>query len=67
MTTRQAWILRGEDRLPAALRGFGPTPRIAAAVAVAARAVRGPCGARPDATALRLRGTWDDPVVATGD
>src|SRR5256884_5269799 len=27
----QAWILRGEERLPAAVRRLGPTPRVAAA------------------------------------
>ena len=26
----QAWILRGEDRLPAAVRRLGPSPRVAA-------------------------------------
>ena len=28
---QQVWILRGEGRLPAAVRRLGPTPRVAAA------------------------------------
>ena len=28
---QQVWILRGEERLPAAVRRFAPTPRVAAA------------------------------------
>ena len=43
----EAWILRGEDRLPSAVRGLDPTARVAAAVAVAAGTVhRADGGAR---------------------
>ncbi len=59
---QQVWILRGEGRLPAAVRRLGPTPRVAA-VWLSLRelfAGGGPDGSRAP---LRLQGSWDDPIV----
>jgi len=57
----QAWILRGEDRLPAAVRRLGPSPRVAA-LWLSLRELFGANAAAPVA-ALRLRGPWSDPIV----
>jgi uncharacterized protein YhdP len=62
----QAWILRGEDRLPAAVRGLGPTPKVAAAW-LSLRELFGASGPDRTRTALRLRGTWNDPIVRPAD
>jgi uncharacterized protein YhdP len=62
----QAWILRGEDRLPAAVRGLGPTPKVAAAW-LSLRELFGISGPDRTRTALRLRGTWNDPIVRPAD
>ena len=58
----QAWILRGEERLPAAVRRLGPTPRVAAVWLSLRELFTGSGADRPPA-ALRLRGTWNDPIV----
>jgi uncharacterized protein YhdP len=63
---QQAWILHGEDRLPAAVRRLGPTPRIAAAW-LALRELFAGNPADRTRTALRLRGTWNDPIVAPAE
>ena len=63
----EAWILSGEDRLPAALRGLGPTPRVAALWMSLRELFTGPAAQRAGAAALRLQGTWDDPVVVSAD
>lgn len=57
-----AWVLRGEERLPAALRRMGPTARVAAAWLALREFFGGRAGQR-SRTVLRLRGTWDSPVV----
>ena len=59
---QQAWILRGEDRLPAALRRLGPSPRVAA-LWLSLRELFGADAARQARGALRLRGGWTDPIV----
>jgi len=59
---QQAWILRGEERLPAALRRLGPSPRVAAAW-LSLRDLLGSERAERARTALRLRGPWSDPIV----
>src|SRR5438045_8644954 len=51
----QAWILRGEQRLPAAVRRLGPTPKVAA-VWLSLRELFAGSADRTRA-ALRLRGT----------
>jgi uncharacterized protein YhdP len=59
---QQAWILRGEDRLPAAVRQLGPGPRVAA-LWLSLRELFGADASVPARTALRLRGPWSDPIV----
>jgi uncharacterized protein YhdP len=58
----QAWILRGEDRLPAAVRRLGPSPRVAA-LWLSLRELFGVNAAAPVPAALRLRGPWGNPIV----
>ncbi|HXN79908.1 MAG TPA: AsmA-like C-terminal region-containing protein, partial [Steroidobacteraceae bacterium] len=62
----QAWILRGEERLPAAVRRFGPTPRVAA-VWLSLRELFTGSAADRSRAALRLRGSWDDPIVTPAE
>jgi uncharacterized protein YhdP len=62
----QVWVLRGEQRLPAAVRGFGPTPRMAALWLSLRELFGGPQADRRDG-ALHLHGSWDDPVVSAAD
>jgi uncharacterized protein YhdP len=60
----QAWVLHGEQRLPAAVRRFVPTPRVAAAW-LSLRELF--AGAERTPAALRLRGTWNDPIVTPAE
>ncbi len=62
----QAWILRGEERLPAAVRRLGPTPRVAAAWLSLRELFNGSAADRSPAT-LRLRGSWDAPIVTPAE
>jgi uncharacterized protein YhdP len=64
---QQVWLLRGEERLPAAVRHFGATPRVAAAW-LSLRDIFGGSGS-PDRSraVLRLQGSWDDPMVVTAN
>ncbi|HSY06557.1 MAG TPA: AsmA-like C-terminal region-containing protein [Steroidobacteraceae bacterium] len=62
----EAWILHGEERLPAAVRRLGPTPRLAAAWLSLRELFAGTPTDRTR-TALRLRGTWNDPIVAPAE
>ncbi len=62
----QAWILRGEQRLPAAVRRLGPTPKVAA-VWLSLRELFTGSAADRSRAALRLRGTWDDPIVTPAE
>jgi uncharacterized protein YhdP len=59
---QQVWVLKGEERLPAPVRKFAPTPRVAAAWLTLREMFAGTGQERPRA-ALRLQGTWDEPVV----
>jgi len=61
---QQAFILRGEERLPAAVRRLGPTPRVAA-LWLSLRELF--TGAERTPARLRLRGTWSDPIVSPGE
>ncbi len=54
------WVLKGEERLPAAVRALPPGAR-AAALWMSLRELFGAGGREP--AAWRLRGTWDDPMV----
>ncbi len=62
----EVWVLKGEDRLPAAVRRFSPTPRMATAWLTLRGLFAATGEARPRAM-LRLRGTWDDPVVSEAE
>jgi uncharacterized protein YhdP len=62
----QAWILRGEERLPAAVRRLGPTPKVAAAWLSLRELFNGSATDRSGAT-LRLRGSWDAPIVTPAE
>jgi uncharacterized protein YhdP len=62
----QLWILRGEGRPPAALRGFGPAPKIAALWLSLRSLIEGQAASLPRGV-LRLRGSWDEPVVTAGE
>jgi len=64
---QQVWLLRGEERLPAAVRRFGATPRVAAAW-LSLRDLFSGGGAQDRSRAvLRLQGSWDDPMVVTAN
>lgn len=64
---QQVWVLRGEERLPAAVRRFGATPRVAAAwLSLRDLFVGGGEQDRSQAV-LRLQGSWDDPMVVTAN
>ena len=56
----QLWVLKGEERLPAAVRGLVPAPRVAALWLSLRDFFTGAAHGRP---ALRLHGTWNDPMV----
>jgi uncharacterized protein YhdP len=58
----EAFVLRGEERLPKPLRGLGPTPKVAAAWLALRDWLSG--GGERTRIELRLRGTWDDPIVS---
>lgn len=60
---QQVWILRGEDRLPEAIRRFGATPRVAAAWLSLRELFERRGEPDPSKAVLRLQGTWDDPMV----
>ncbi|HEX4618697.1 MAG TPA: AsmA-like C-terminal region-containing protein, partial [Steroidobacteraceae bacterium] len=57
----QVWVMKGEERLPGALRRLGPGPRVAA-LWLSLRELF--AGAAQPRAALRLHGTWDDPMVS---
>ena len=59
----EAFVLRGEELLPKALRGLGPTPKVAAAWLALRDWLSGSGGER-SRIELHLRGTWDDPIVS---
>ena len=58
----EAFILRGEERLPSALRGLGATPRVTALWLSLRQWFTG-SAPEETGTALRLRGAWNDPIV----
>jgi uncharacterized protein YhdP len=64
---QQVWLLRGEERLPAAVRGFGATPRVAAAWLSLRDLFGGGDSQDRSRAVLRLQGTWDDPMVVTAN
>ena len=58
----EAFVLRGEERLPAPVRGLGLTPKVAAAWLALREWLTGTSAER-GRIELRLRGSWDDPIV----
>jgi uncharacterized protein YhdP len=64
---QQVWLLRGEERLPAAVRRFGATPRVAAAWLSLRDLFSGTDSQDRSRAVLRLQGTWDDPMVVTAN
>jgi uncharacterized protein YhdP len=58
----EAWVLRGEERIPASLRRLAATPRVAAAW-MALRELIGGETANRSHLVLHLRGSWSEPVV----
>jgi uncharacterized protein YhdP len=63
---QQVWVLRGEERLPAAVRRLGPTPRVAAAWLTLRELFTG-AGEDRSRAILRLQGSWDEPIVAAAN
>jgi uncharacterized protein YhdP len=61
---QQAWILHGEERLPAPVRRLGAAPRMAA-VWLSLRELF--TGTERGPATLRLRGTWSDPIVGPAE
>lgn len=64
---QQVWILRGEGRLPAAVRRLGPTPRVAAAWLSLRELFAGAGGNDGSRAPLHLQGSWDDPIVVAAE
>jgi uncharacterized protein YhdP len=64
---QQVWVLRGEERLPAAVRRFGATPRVAAAWLSLRELFAGSGAQDPSQAVLRLQGSWNDPMVVTAN
>jgi uncharacterized protein YhdP len=64
---QQVWILRGEGRLPAAVRRLGPTPRVAAAWLSLRDFFAGAGREEGSRAPLHLQGSWDDPIVVAAD
>jgi uncharacterized protein YhdP len=62
----EAFVLRGEERLPVAVRRFGPTPKVAA-LWLSLRDWFGGASADTAHAALRLRGTWNDPILMAAE
>ena len=58
----EAWVLRGEERIPASLRRLGATPGVAAAWMGLRDLMRGEKEDR-SRVVLHLRGSWNEPVV----
>lgn len=59
----EAWVLRGEDRIPASMRRLASTPRVAAAW-LTLRELMGGEPASQSRIVLRLRGSWNEPMVS---
>jgi uncharacterized protein YhdP len=62
----EAFILSGEERLPAAVRRLGPTPKVAALWLSLRDWLHGG-GAGGGRTVLSLRGAWNDPIVMAAE
>jgi uncharacterized protein YhdP len=60
---QQVWVLRGEERLPAAVRRFGATPRVAAVWLSLRDLLAGGGDSDRSAAVWRLQGSWNAPIV----
>jgi len=58
----EAWVLRGEERIPTSMRRLPSAPRVAAAW-LTLRELIGGGSANRSRVVLRLRGSWNEPVV----
>ena len=58
----EAWVLRGEERLPLSMRRLASAPRVAAAWLTLRELIGGDATSR-SRIVLRLRGPWNEPVV----
>ncbi len=58
----EAWVLRGEERIPASLRRLAATPRVAAAWMALRELLHGEVADRSHIV-LHLRGSWSEPTV----
>jgi uncharacterized protein YhdP len=58
----EAWVLKGEERLPASMRRLASAPRVAAAWLTLRELIGGDATSR-SRIVLRLRGSWSEPVV----
>jgi len=61
---QDVWVLKGEERLPAAVRRLAPTPRVAAAW-LTLRDLFAVTGETRPRALLHLQGSWDDPRVVS--
>jgi hypothetical protein len=58
----EAWVLRGEERLPLSMRRLASAPRVAAAWLTLRELIGGDATSR-SRIVLRLRGSWNEPIV----
>jgi uncharacterized protein YhdP len=58
----EAWVLKGEERLPQSVRRLASTPRVAAAWLTLRELIGGDSTSR-SRIVLRMRGPWNEPVV----
>src|SRR6185295_20344876 len=58
----EAWVLKGEERLPPSMRRLASTPRVAAAWLTLRELIGGEATSR-SRIVLRMQGPWNEPVV----
>jgi uncharacterized protein YhdP len=58
----EAWVLKGEERLPQSIRRLASTPRVAAAWLTLRELIGGDSASR-SRIVLHMRGPWNEPVV----
>jgi uncharacterized protein YhdP len=59
----QVWVLRGEERLPAAVRRFAASPGVAAVWLSLRDLLSSSADTDRSRAVLRLQGSWEDPIV----
>jgi hypothetical protein len=60
---QEAWVLRGEERLPRSMRRLASAPRVAAAWLTLRELIGGDDTSR-SRIVLHLHGSWDEPIVS---